>query len=153
MSHPVVRPLADDDRPWLWELIVTEWGLPLVSPSGTYEDPERLDGLVADRDGERVGAVTWVDDGEQREVVALLAVERRTGVGRRLMVAAREQASADRRSRLWLITTDDGAGPAFYDAIGMDRVRVLPDFDEVVRRAKPELTATFDAVELEWRLG
>jgi hypothetical protein len=44
-----VRDVADVDRPWLRELVASMWGLPVVTSVRAYEDPERLDGVIADR--------------------------------------------------------------------------------------------------------
>ncbi|MGH9120091.1 MAG: hypothetical protein ACRD0A_20155 [Acidimicrobiales bacterium] len=63
-----VRRLTDHDRPWLRDLIERLWGLPVVSSSGVDDRPEVLDGFVAERDGERVGAATFVVDDAACEV-------------------------------------------------------------------------------------
>jgi ribosomal protein S18 acetylase RimI-like enzyme len=150
----VLRPLAEDDQPWLWDLLVREWGLPVVTPTRAYHAPERLPGLVAERAGELVGAITWNDEGGDREVVTLNAVRPREGVGRALLGEVRSLASGAGMNRVWLITTDDNpGGVAFYDALGMARVRVLRNFHEVVAEAKPGHEGDYDAIEFEWRLG
>ena len=154
MSDLALRPLADDDRPWLWELLVKEWGLPVVTPVRVYDAPERLPGLVAERDGKPVGVVTWHDAGPDREVVTLNALRPREGVGRALLGEVRMQATEAGMDRVWLITTDDNPdGVAFYEAVGMARVQVLRNFHEVVARSKPGHEGDYDAIEFEWLLG
>ena len=65
-----VRPLVETDRPWLRDLLRREWGLPVVSISGTY-DPSTLSGFVAQRGTVPLGALTLrLADGEC-EVVTL----------------------------------------------------------------------------------
>lgn len=148
-----VRRLVDADRTWLRDLVEAAWGLPVVSPARTYEAPEALDGFVAELDGERAGAVTFLAEGGECEVVTINALVPGRGVGRALIEAVRDLVNGAGVSRVWLITTTDNPNAiGFYEHVGMRRVRVLPRFDEVVRAAKPELSPTvvFDAVEFEW---
>jgi ribosomal protein S18 acetylase RimI-like enzyme len=150
-----IRSLADGDRAWLRDAIAREWHLPVVSPAAVYDDPELLDGLIAEDGDEPVGAVTYAVAAQEWEVVTLQAFRRRVGVGRALMAAVRERALAAGATRVWLITTDDNpAGLAFYDAIGMTRVRKLPRFSEHVATVKPPTpdAVPYDAVELAWDL-
>ena len=149
----VVRPLAAGDRPWVRDLVASAWGLPVVTPTAAFDAPEQLDGLVAELDGEPAGAVTWLVDGHEWEVVTLNAAVEGAGVGRALLEDVRRRASAAGASRVWLITTDDNPGAqAFYERIGMTEVRRHIDHVETVRAVKPGSGGYRDAIELEWRL-
>ena len=131
-----VRPVVDEDRPWLRELIAAEWGLPVVSISGCH-DPSTLPGFVAWIDAERVGVVTFrvTDDG--CEVVTLDGLRQRRGVGSALLAATCHVARAQ-GMRLWLITTNDNvAAIRFYQRRGLDMCRLHRDFADVIRVAKP----------------
>jgi ribosomal protein S18 acetylase RimI-like enzyme len=148
-----IRGLEDRDREWLRARLEEAWGLPVVSPSGAYDAPERLDGLVAEDAGEPVGAVTWACTDDAWEVVTLETTRRRAGIGSALMDGVRRHAVAAGASKVWLITTDDNPGAvAFYDAIGMRRVRDLPRFSAHVARYKASSGPDYDALEYEWRL-
>jgi len=69
-----------------------------------------------------------------------------------LLEAVREDAAEQGCERLWLMTTDYNPDAlAFYEHLGWIEVARHPDFDEVVRRSKPEVANRFAAVELEWR--
>jgi ribosomal protein S18 acetylase RimI-like enzyme len=153
----VVRPLGDGDRPWLRGLIERLWGLPVVTPSGIYDRPDRLDGYVADVDGATAGAATYRVTGDSDlEVVTLNAAIEGHGVGRALLDAVRDQAAIAGADRVWLITTSDNPGAiGFYEHIGMRRVRTWKRFDRIVRADKPTLPAAlvFDALEYEWAAG
>ncbi|HEV3354305.1 MAG TPA: GNAT family N-acetyltransferase [Acidimicrobiales bacterium] len=147
-----VRPLSDADREWARPWIVETWGLPVVSPSGVYDDPVALDGFVAEEGGRPVGLLLHRIDEGRCEVVALVVRERRKGHGRALMEAARAEARNGGCERVWLITTDDNPGALdFYRSLGMTEVHRHLDFVETVRRSKPGSTGYRDAVELEWR--
>jgi septum formation protein len=136
---PNVRELAAGDRGWLGDLLAREWGLPVVTPSGVYDAPAELAGLVAEVDGERAGALTYREGADGVEVVTLNSLRDGWGVGSALLAEARARARAAGR-RLWLITTNDNLRAiGFYQRRGMDLVALHRDFVEVVRRAKPGL--------------
>lgn len=148
-----VRALFDGDRPWLRALIAESWGLPIVSPGGTYADPASLNGFVAEIDREPVGAATYATADDGWEVVTLEATRRLAGVGRRLVGAVCARAMAAAAARVWLATTDDNPGAlSFYGRVGFSIVATHPRFIDVVRATKPDLPADAftDAIELEW---
>jgi len=127
--------------------------VPVVSIARSYDDPAALSGFVADDDGRRIGLATYrAQQPDECEVVTLIAVERRRGVGRMLLEAVQNDATVRGCGRLWLMTTDDNPGAVeFYQRVGWVEVARHPDFDEVVRRSKPELANRFAAIEFEWR--
>ena len=147
-----VRPLTDDDRDWARAWVTEEWGLPVVSPSGVYDDPSALDGFVIEDGGRPVGLLLdKIADG-RCEVVALVVREQRKGYGRALMEAARMAAQDAGCDRVWLITTDENPGAlAFYQSLGMTEAHRHLNFVDTVRRSKPDSTGYRDAIELEWR--
>lgn len=147
-----VRPLTDADREWARSVIADEWGLPVVSPSGVYDDPAGLGGFIAEEDGRRVGLLLHRIDEGRCEVVALAVREQRKGHGRALMEAAREEAREAGCDHVWLITTDDNAGALeFYKSLGMTESERHLNFVDTVRRSKPDSRGYRDAIELEWR--
>jgi ribosomal protein S18 acetylase RimI-like enzyme len=151
-----VRDVADVDRPWLRELVASMWGLPVVTSVRAYEDPERLDGVIAEVDGEPVGAVTFHVDGPDWEVVTVNAVRPGVGAGRAMLEGLRRRAEAAGASKVWLITSDTNDGAiGFYEHLGMRRVRLHWRFIDVVRAAKPDVDegAFCNAIEFEWRIG
>jgi ribosomal protein S18 acetylase RimI-like enzyme len=148
-----VRELVDADRPWLRGLIEQEWGIPVVTPVAAYEAPETHDGVVAELDGERAGAVTYVRDGDAWEIVTVIATVRDAGVGRAMLEEVRGLAQRSGAARAWLITTDDNDAASFYEHLGMTRVRTHERFVDVVREVKPSSEGYRDAYELEWRLA
>ena len=147
-----VRPLTDADRVWARVWIADEWGLPVVSPSGVYDDPAGLEGFVAEDDGRPAGVLLHrIADG-RCEVVALVVRERRRGHGRALMEAARAEAQDSGCDRVWLITTDENPGAlAFYKSLGMAETQRHLNFVDTVREAKLGSSGYRDAIELEWR--
>jgi GNAT superfamily N-acetyltransferase len=131
----LIRPLEDGDRAWVSELIAQEWGLPVVSISGHY-DPGLLPGLIAERDGYRLGVLTYRHGSDGCEVVVLFSRVESQGVGRALMERARLVA-AETGDRLWLITTNENIRAIrFYQQLGMDLVRLHRNFADVVAAHK-----------------
>jgi GNAT superfamily N-acetyltransferase len=147
-----VRELTDADRPWLRALLKREWGIPVVTPTAAYHDPETHDGVVAEIAGERAGVVTYVRDDTEWEIVTVIATVEGAGVGRAMLEQARRLADAAGATRLWLITTDDAEAAGFYEQLGMARTHTHHDFVDVVRRVKPSTGGYRDAYEFEWRL-
>lgn len=142
---PAVRELADADRGWLADLVAACWGLPVVSVSGTH-DPVRLPGLLAEADGERLGALTYRRSAEGFEVITLNSLTEDRGVGSALLAEARRRAAAA-GARLWLITTNENVRSiGFYQRRGMQMVALHRDFADTVRRIKPGAVMTRDGI-------
>ena len=144
--------MTEEDRPWLRALIEQQWGIPVVTPTGAYHAPETHPGVVAEIDGERAGAATYLRDGGDWEIVTVIATAEGAGVGRALLEEVRLLAERSSATRLWLITTDDTGAAAFYEHLDMTRTRTHEDFVEIVRRVKPSTAGYRDAYEFEWRL-
>ena len=137
---PTLRRIAAADRTWLAELIEAGWGLPVVSISGLY-DPSTLNGIVAEQDGELLGALTYRMDEYDMEVVTLNSLIENRGIGSALLAEARRIARASNR-RLWLITTNENSRAiAFYQRRGMEMAALHRNFADEVREAKPLLAA------------
>ena len=60
--RPVVRPYAPGDRRWAEGLLEENMGGSRVARLGEVIDPVELPGLVAERDGERLGLLTTNDN-------------------------------------------------------------------------------------------
>ena len=147
-----VRPLTEADRAWARGLVADTWGVPVVSPSGVYDDPAVLEGFVAEDAGRPVGLLLHRIHEGRCEVVALVVRDEGRGHGRALMEAAREVSQDEGCDHLWLITTDDNPRAlAFYKSLGMTEARRHLDFVDVVRQSKPGSAGYRDAIELEWR--
>jgi ribosomal protein S18 acetylase RimI-like enzyme len=136
-----VRPVEEPDRDWLRAAVEEAWGSDrVVSRGRVTERVSELPGLVAERDGRRLGfALLRAEEGEM-EVVALLSLEERQGAGTALLAAAREEARRAGCRRLWLVTTNDNlAALRFYQRCGWDWVGFHGDAVVEARRLKPEI--------------
>jgi ribosomal protein S18 acetylase RimI-like enzyme len=131
-----VRALTDADRAWVAGIATERWGSTVVVAHGEVIEPARLAGFLAEGDGERVGLLTYREDGDACEVVTIDAFEPRRGIGTALM---RALISLGHR-RVWLVTTNDNV-PAqrFYERLGFHLVAVREGELERSRRLKPEI--------------
>ena len=135
-----IRPLRDDDRPWVAELLEREWGATRIVTRGRVFQADRLPGFVAVRDDRPCGLVTYrLGDGEC-EIISLNSLVERIGVGSALIAAVRDTAIAAGCRRLWLITTNDNlAALRFYQRRGFRLAALYPNALEASRRLKPEI--------------
>jgi ribosomal protein S18 acetylase RimI-like enzyme len=101
-------------------------------------------GLVAERSGEPVGLLMYRVDGDECEVVVLIVLERRVGVGTALLDALRRSLAAC--ERIWLVTTNDNVDALrHYQRRGF-RLRAvrIGAVDAARRELKPEIPVNGD---------
>ncbi|HUY48205.1 MAG TPA: GNAT family N-acetyltransferase [Streptosporangiaceae bacterium] len=133
---PVVRDLAGHDRGWLAEIATAACGLPVITVSGVH-DPVGLPGLVAEHDGERLGALTYRVGAGGIEVVTLNSLAEGRGIGSALLAGA-QQVARLAGQRLWLIAGNENIRAiGCYQRRGMDMVALHRHFADQVRRVKP----------------
>jgi len=157
----LIRPVRDDDHPWIVRLLEKHWGDARIVTRGRVHEADRLPGFVAEVEGRRVGLVTFRVDADQCEVVSLNSDRREIGAGTRLLDRARAAAAAANCRRLWLVTTNDNL-PAlrFYQKRGWRITAVHAGAIEESRRLKPSIPPIGDngipirdEIELELPLG
>jgi len=138
MGQVTIRALGDADMPWA-ERLLGGFGGRLQVRLGSVVDPLACPGLVAERDGEPVGIVTYDADGDDVEVVYIEVTAKHQGVGTRLLDAM--EASTEGQ-RLWLVTTNDNLDALrFYQRRGFRIAQVRPGaVDETRRTLKPSIS-------------
>jgi ribosomal protein S18 acetylase RimI-like enzyme len=138
--RPVVRPYAVGDRRWAEGLLEENMGGSRVARLGEVIDPVELPGLVAERDGERLGLLTYIVDGDQFEVLSLHCRVENAGAGSALLAAAAELARGRGCRRLWLLTTNDNLHAlGFYQRRGLRLCAVHAGALDHDRTLKPEI--------------
>ncbi len=127
------RRVNEDDRTWIAEVVVNEFGSKrVVSRGRVYEDASTLDGFVVENDGRPVGCGLWYEIGGDAELVVLVTTYRGAGAGTALLDAVIGHARASGWKRLWLITTNDNVDAlrmyqrAGWDWVGWYRDAVSP---------------------------
>jgi GNAT superfamily N-acetyltransferase len=154
----VTRSVGSADA--LGALLAGWWGSTTIVSRGVPHDAARLPALVAERDGEIAGVLTYnVCDGEL-EIVSINAVEPGGGVGTALLATATELARARDCRRVWLVTTNDNLDALrFYQRRGLRLVAVHRGAVDDARRLEPSIPevgaygiSLHDELELERRL-
>jgi GNAT superfamily N-acetyltransferase len=156
-----VRDRTPDDQAWIEALLARSWGGTRVVSRGALHDASALPALVAERDGERAGLLTYCVSGTSCEVVTLDAQPPRGGVGTALIEACAARARALGCRRIWLITSNDNLDALrFYQRRGFRLVAVHVGAIDEARRLKPSISEVgehgipiHDEIELEMLLG
>ena len=151
------RPARDDERVLIEQHVAERWGLPVVS-RGRVHDVAAMPALVCAEKDELLGFATYDprEDGAC-ELVTLLALRPRAGVGSALVKGVAAEARRLGCRRLWLVTTNDNLDALrFYQRRGLRIAAVHPGAMDEVRPLKPGLPATGnhgiplrDLIELE----
>jgi GNAT superfamily N-acetyltransferase len=135
-----VRPYGPGDRRWAEGLLEENMGGSRVAHLGELIDPVGLPGLVAERDGERLGLLTYIVHGDQFEVLSLHCRVWNVGAGGALLEGAAELAAGRGCRRLWLVTTNDNLHAlGFYQRRGLRLGALHAGAVDRDRALKPEL--------------
>ena len=138
--RPTVLPYTAGDRRWAEGLLEELMGSSRVARLGELIDPVGLPGLVAERDGERLGLLTYIVHGDQFEVLSLHCRVWNVGAGGALLEAAAELAAERGCRRLWLVTTNDNLHAlGFYQRRGLRLCALHAGSLDRDRALKPEL--------------
>lgn len=156
-----VRELRHDERSWAGAELTRSWGGTWMVSRGVLQDAAGLPALVAERDGQRVGLLTFRPrPGGDTEVVTVNAFLPGAGIGGQLLAGIAELGRRNDWRRVWLITTNDNTWALrSYQRHGFDLVALHRDALDRSRQLKPEIPVTgLDGIpiahelELELRL-
>jgi ribosomal protein S18 acetylase RimI-like enzyme len=138
MGQVTIRALTDADRPWAERLLGEDFGGRVQVRLGAAIDPLACPGLVAEREGQPVGIVTYEAAGDDVEVVYIEATAKQEGIGTSLLDAV---AARTAPRRLWLVTTNDNLDALrFYQRRGFRIARVRPGaVDQARKTLKPSI--------------
>jgi GNAT superfamily N-acetyltransferase len=135
-----VRPYEPGDRRWAEALLEEAMGSTRAVRLGEVLEPAALPGLVAERDSERIGLLTYIIAGDQFELLSLHSRVENAGAGSALLEAAAGLAAGRGCRRLWLVTTNDNLHAlGFYQRRGLRLCALHAGALERDRTLKPEL--------------
>ncbi len=138
-----VRDKTTGDAGRLVALWTDHFGSPRIVARGRERDPLALDGFVAEEAGLLLGAVTFLRDGAEIEIVTLDSAIENRGAGTALLDAVAALAKAEGGRRLFLVTTNDNIRALrFYQRRGWDMVALHRDAATQARKLKPEIPLT-----------
>jgi ribosomal protein S18 acetylase RimI-like enzyme len=137
-----VRPVADEERSQLAEIVQKEWGTIEIISRGKAHDLSRCPALFCLDHDRVVGLATYAIDCASCELLTIDAFEQRRGIGSRLLEGVTTQAEEAGCRRLWLITTNDNLDAIrFYQRRGLRLVAFHAGAVDEARALKPEIPA------------
>ena len=126
-------------------LVAELWGSELVAVHGAVLRPAELPGFIAERSRRVIGLLTYQMLGDVLEVVTLNAIERRAGIGTRLIEAAAGAARRYRCREVRLTTTNDNVDALrFYQRRGFRLAELRPGAVDRSRQEKPQIPRVGD---------
>jgi len=155
-----VRPLTEPDRARLVDVWRRNHADTVLVTRGRLHDAMALDGWVAEEDGALRGALTYVFENGELEIITLDSLEDNRGSGTALLNAAVDKARALAARRAWLITSNDNIRAIrFYQKRGWNMVAIHRDAITEARKLKPVIPLVGDhdiplrhEIEFEFRL-
>ena len=140
-----IRELLPSDQSWLVPLISKYFGSTRLVSRLVLHDALSLPGLVAEINSKPAGLLQYRLDQDQCEVVVLISIKKRAGVGRGLLHAVEPIAIEAGCTRIWLITTNNNYEALdFYKAVGWRQVAVHQGAASEARKLKPEIPEVDD---------
>ncbi|WIM95031.1 GNAT family N-acetyltransferase [Actinoplanes oblitus] len=140
MTALLVHAAGPDDSATVVRLITESWHAPILVVHGVTYDAADLPALLAERDGEIAGLLTYHVDGDALEIVSLNAFTSGAGVGTALLDAATGVARERGLARIWVVTTNDNLDALrFYQRRGLRITAVAPGAVDAARAIKPSI--------------
>ena len=135
-----IRRKTPTDNARLVPLWTGHFGAAVVVARGRRHDPAKLRGFVAEEDGTLLGAVTFLREEDEIEVVTLDSAVENRGAGTALLAAVEALARAEGVWRLCLVTTNDNIRAIrFYQKRGWNLCAFYRDAVAAARKLKPEI--------------
>jgi GNAT superfamily N-acetyltransferase len=140
-----IRKINPEDIPWVKATVSEYFGSPRVVSRGVLHDSAGLPGFIAEDGSGRIGLLQFRINNDECEVVNLVSIKRRQGVGTRLLKAVEDLAAEAGCKRLWLITTNNNdEAITFYRTVGWKQVAIHKGAVTESRKLKPEIPSLDD---------
>lgn len=135
-----IHKVTKKDVPWITEVFQTQWSGNFIVSRGKKYFPQDLDGFIAHRKEEKVGLLTFRNDGDTIELSSLDSFCENQGIGTALITALITYARDRNKRRVWVITTNNNAHAIrFYEHRGFKKVRVYKNAIVESRKIKPSI--------------
>jgi GNAT superfamily N-acetyltransferase len=135
-----IRKINPEDIPWVKATVSEYFGSPRVVSRGVLHDSAGLPGFIAEDEPGCIGLLQFRINNDECEIINLISLKRRQGVGTRLLKAVEDMAAEAGCKRLWLITTNNNVGALeFYRTAGWKQVAVHKGAITESRKLKPEI--------------
>ncbi len=135
-----LKEINEDLRKDVVNLIIENWGSPVIVTKGQTHHIDRLPGYVMIEDDRITGLITYDIKDNQSEIVSLDSFKENKGIGSRLLNKVIEKSQELGCSRVWLITTNDNTRAIkFYKRREFDICALHLNAVVEARKIKPEI--------------
>ncbi|WP_025026927.1 GNAT family N-acetyltransferase [Caldalkalibacillus mannanilyticus] len=132
--------IDDPIRKQVVDFITIQWGSPKIVSRGHVHLMDQLPGIIAMKDKEIVGLLTYHIVNDECEIVTLDSLEENKGLGSQLIHEMEKIAIQEKCKRLWLITTNDNTRAIrFYQKRGYDLKALHRHAVDEARKLKPAI--------------
>ncbi|REE89088.1 acetyltransferase (GNAT) family protein [Paenibacillus taihuensis] len=139
-SIQLLAPSNEEDKEWLRNLWITEWGGELMISRGRQFYLQDVEAVVAWADGVRVGAATYQVRRDESELTSLNVMTSGQGIGSALLAAVEQLVKQAGENRFIIITTNDNMDALrFYQRLGYRISSIYIDAVTESRKSKPSI--------------
>jgi len=136
----LIRPIKTKDKDWLLTLLRAQFGSEQVALRGKIVNAFDFPGFVACLEGENVGVVIYENQSESIEIIALVSIRPKQGVGATLISRIKDEAKKQGKKQITVITTNDNTHALrFYQKHGFVLTRIFANSVVALRVLKPEI--------------
>ena len=136
----IAPPITQQDKEWLRELWLREWGDETMVSKGKKYCIRDLESVIAWTDGDRVGAATYHLGADDCELMSINSTVEGLGVGTAVISFVEQIANNCGMRRIWLITSNDNLDALrFYQRRGYRIIAVYPNAIDEARKLKPTI--------------
>lgn len=132
--------ISAESRDTVNRFLSKHWFSTKMAVRGKIYDLAEAPGIIAVENGELMGLLTYVREGDRWEILSLDSLTENRGVGTELLRRAADLARAQGARRLTLVTTNDNLrAMGFYQKRGFDMTALFHGAVDAARRLKPEI--------------
>ena len=135
-----IRPIEEDDRPWVRGILRKWWGSESVIIRKTKYEPAGMGGFIASHKDEKVGLVILRYEKDLCEIISLTVLNSNPLIGKQLIHTSIQDAKDHASARMIIVTTNDNSGALrFYQQMGFRLRELRVGIVEESRKIKPEI--------------
>lgn len=139
----VLRQKNESDDKWIEGLFKEYWAEDFVVTRGHIHYAIKIPSLIAELDNQKVGCLTYCIKNNECEVVSLISLKEKVGIGSLLLKAIEVIAKELKCNRVWIITTNDNSKAIeFYENRGYHVCRIYENAIDQSRKLKPSIPLT-----------
>lgn len=135
-----LKEITEENRELTNKILINEWETTDIIIRGKVVDGTKVPGIVAYKDDEIIGLITYIIENNECEIVSLNSYIENKGIGTNLIQKVKEIATKENCTRLKLITTNDNIRAIeFYQKRGFTFATLYKNAIEISRKLKPEI--------------